>query len=239
MKGELDKLKAQLGAVERQKLELHADSIRQLEITMEANQGGGGGGGGPLAACSVPGVPAAGSEAILNSAVHMDLAIQAFACGRTRVASVAYGHHQRTDVSIPDVGMAGDWHNTFMHADAAPFPRLIKLEGWLCEQFVATAEKLKAIPLADGSGTLFDQTLMVWARDMGDGPGHGGDDMRFVFASGSNNYLKFSPNGRWIDGRNAHHQGALVSLIEAMGVTDLNSFGDPNQPRTPLAGLAA
>jgi hypothetical protein len=237
VKEELKQLRDRLGTIERQKLDLHADSIAQLEIAMAANQGGGGGGGGPIGDCAVPGVPTAGSEALLNSAKHMDLAIQAFACGRTRVASVAFGHHQRTDVSLPGVA-TGDWHNTFMHSEPAPFPSLVKLEGWLCEQFVAAAEKLKSIPLVDGSGTLFDETLMLWARDMGDGPGHGGDDMRFVLASGANKYLRFSPNGRWIDGKNQHHQSVLTSVIEAMGVTDVNSFGDPAHSRTPLTGLA-
>jgi hypothetical protein len=238
LKEEIAQLRDRLGTSERQKLDLHADSIHQLEIAMEANQGGGGGGGGPIGECAVPGAPTAGSEALLNSVKHLDLAIQALACGRTRVASVAFGHHQRTDILLPGVG-SGDWHNTFMHSEAAPFPTLIKLESWLCEQFVATAEKLKAIPLIDGSGSLFDQTLMLWARDMGDGPGHGGDDMRFVLASGANNYLRFSPNGRWINGNNQHHQSVLASVVEAMGVTDLNSFGDPAHPRTPLTGLAA
>lgn len=235
VKAELTTLSSQLGAAERQKLELHADSIRQLELSLDSSSGGG---EPPIAECSVPGSPAAGSEPLLASSIHLDLAVRAFACNRTRVAAVQFGHHQNTQVSIPEVGAPGDWHNTFMHSDMAPRTRLVELERWLCREFVRAAEALKAIPLLDGSGSLFDRTLMVWARDMGDGVIHSGDDMRFVFAGGAGSYLAFSPNGRYIDGRGAHHQSALVSVCEAMGVTDYSAFGDQSQPRAPVPTLS-
>ncbi|HEY3496375.1 MAG TPA: DUF1552 domain-containing protein [Polyangiaceae bacterium] len=231
---ELRALSAALGPSERVKLELHADSIRQLELTLEADNGD----GPPIGeSCVVPGVPAVETEVVVNAAKHLQLAIQAFACGRTRVAAVQFGHHQNTQVSIPEVGQPGDWHNTFMHSDMAPFPRLIKLEQWLCEQFVAAAKKLQETVMPDGE-TLFDKTLMVWARDMGDGPGHGGDDMRFVFAGGPGKYLKLSPNGRYIDGKGAHHQSALLATCQALGV-DFGTFGDTQQARGVLGGLSA
>jgi hypothetical protein len=235
VKKELAQLGQSLGAEEKQKLDLHAESIRQLELTLDS---GSEGGPAPTNSCVVPAVGTNEDEALLNAAKHLDLAVAAFACGRTRVAAVQFGHHQNTQVSLPEVGSPGDWHNTFMHSDMAPRTRLVNLERWLCEQFVATAEKLKAIPLADGSGTLFDKTLMFWARDMGDGILHGGDDMRFAFAGGGS-YLKLSPNGRYIDGKGAPHQNALISVCEAMGVTDYNGFGDPAHPRAPLSGLTA
>jgi hypothetical protein len=72
---------------------------------------------------------------------------------------------------------------------------------------------------------------------MGDGPGHGGDDMRFVFAGGAGKYLKLSPSGRYIDGRGAHHQGALLAMCEALGV-EYSGFGDTSQ-RQVLTGLSA
>jgi hypothetical protein len=235
IKNELGQLSQSLGAEEKQKLDLHAESIRQLEQTLDS---GSTGEPPPTNNCMVPAVGTNDDEVLLNNAKHLDLAVAAFACGRTRVAAVQFGHHQNTQVSLSEVGAPGDWHNTFMHSDMAPRTRLVNLERWLCEQFVATAEKLKAIPLADGSGSLFDRTLMFWARDMGDGVLHTGDNMRFAFAGGGN-YLKLSPNGRYIDGQGAPHQNALIAVCEAMGVTEYNGFGDPAHPRTPLTGLTA
>lgn len=236
VKRELDALSMTLGSEERKKLELHADSIRQLELTLASS----GGTGTPLATdCSVPPVQGAESEVLLSASKHLDLAIAAFACGRTRVAAVQFGHHQNTQVSLPEVGAPGDWHNTFMHSDMAPRKRLVALERWLCGQFVGAASKLEAIPLVNGGGTLFDKTLMVWARDMGDGVLHSGDDMRFVFAGGSGGRLKFSPEGRYLDGKNAPHQNALISICELLGIADYDGFGDRAHPRVGVSGLMA
>jgi hypothetical protein len=90
--------------------------------------------------------------------------------------------------------------------------------------------------MPDGE-TLLDKTLVVWARDMGDGPNHGGDDMRFVFAGGAGKYLKLAANGRYIDGRGAHHQSALLATCQALGV-DFSGFGDTRQARSVLSGLS-
>lgn len=227
--GELDALRADVGGSERAKLDLHTDSIRQLE---ERLSGAGAGG-----ACDPGAAPSAAGQPLLDSALHVDLAVAALACDVTRVVAVEFGNHQSTQVSIPEVGAAGDWHNNFVHGDN-PRQRLVALERWLCGQFVAAADKLKATPASDGDGTLFDQTLMLWARDMGDAVVHNGD-MRFVFSGGAGGYLRTSPGGRYIDGGGDAHQRALVTCCDAMGITDSTGFGDPNAPRAPLAALAA
>lgn len=229
IKGELDQLSGALGAEERQKLELHTDSIRQLEERLA--------GGGSGDSCAPPSAPSGGGQALLDSALHLDLAIAAFACDATRVAAVEFGNHQSTQISIPEVGDPGDWHNSFLHGDN-PRTRLVNLERWLCDRFVDAANKLKAVPAPDGDGTLFDQTLMMWARDMGDAVVHNGD-MRFVFSGGAGGYLRTSPEGRYIDAGGDAHQRALITCCHAMGITSYDGFGDPNVPRTPLDSLIA
>jgi hypothetical protein len=244
LKGELEQLSASLGSIEREKLDIHLASIQQLEARIAAVNGGGGGSGGPSVVagnCSTPSSPADGGQDLLNSAIHLDLAINAFACDITRVASVEFGNDQSAQVSIPEVGDPGDWHNTFTHGDN-PRTRLTNLERWLCTQFVAAANKLKSLPAPDGNGTLFDQTLMVWTREMGDAVEHRGDDMRFVFAGGAGGYLRTSPNGRYIDAGGDAHQRALISCAEALGITNFSGFGATGgapEARTALDSLRA
>ena len=224
---ELKQLSDQLGATERQKLALHVDSIRAVEDRLAP---------GGTSACGAGPRPNEATQDLLASVNHLDLAVTAFACDITRVASVQFGHHQNTQVSLPEVGNPGNWHNDFIHSDN-PRTRLTNLERWLAQQFVATANKLKALPAPTGSGTLFDQTLMVWARDMGDSIAHNGSDMRFVFSGGAGGYLVTSPNGRYINGAGDAHQRALVNCAAAMGVTDFTGFGDATLPRTPLDSI--
>jgi hypothetical protein len=231
LKGELAGLSRELGSDERRKLELHTASIREVERRLTGDGGG-------AATCAPPAEPSPAGQDLLNSAIHLDLAVTALACDITRVAAVQFGNHQSTQISIPEVGQPGDWHNSFIHGDN-PRTRLTNLERWLCEQFVAAATKLRSLPDPDGDGTLFDSTLMVWARDMGDAVGHNGNDMRFVFSGGAGGYLRTSAGGRYLDGKGAAHQQALMTCCDAMGITDTAGFGDHNAPREPLAALAA
>jgi hypothetical protein len=226
---EIKQLSDKLGKPERQKLELHVASIRAVEDRLSGDGSGGG-------TCTAGTRPPEASEDLLASVAHLDLAVTAFACDLTRVASVQFGHHQNTQVSIPEVGNPGNWHNDFIHSDN-PRTRLINLERWLAQQFVATANKLKALPAPTGGGTLFDQTLMVWARDMGDSVAHNGNDMRFVFSGGAGGYLTTSPNGRYINGGGDAHQRALLNCAAAMGVTSFAGFGEVAAPRTPLDSI--
>jgi len=225
---ELKQLAAQLGSQERRKLELHVESIRAVEERFTP---------GGSSACATGARPPEATQDVLASVAHLDLAVTAFACDITRVASVQFGHHQNTQVSLPEVGNPGNWHNDFIHGDN-PRTRLTNLERYLAQQFVATANKLKALPAPTGGGTLFDQTLMVWARDMGDAIGHNGNDMRFVFSGGAGGYLVTSPNGRYINGGGEAHQRALINCAAAMGVTAFAGFGDDIAPRTPVQSSA-
>jgi hypothetical protein len=239
---ELGQLSQTLGTAERRKLDVHTQSIRQLEerLTQQTGMDPGGGVVMPVA-CNKPASPTAASQPLQNSVLHLDVAVNAFACDLTRVASVQFGHHQSTQVTLTEVGEGGDWHNGFLHSDN-PRTRLVNLERWLCTQFVNAANKLKMLPAPDGAGTLWDQTLMVWARDMGDGVIHDGSDMRFVFAGGAGGYLRTSANGRYLNGGGEHHMRALINIGEAMGITSFTGFGDPAAPpsaRTPFTGIAA
>lgn len=236
LNGELTQLSQTLGAEQRAKLEAHTASLRQMEERL-AQQEEILNDPDPVAVeCTTPSDPGAGSDALANSVLHLDLAINAFACDLTRVAAVQFGHHQSTQVNLADVGAPGDWHNGFLHSDN-PRTRLVNLERWLAEQFVAAANKLKETPAPDGNGSLFDQTLMIWARDMGDAVSHNGTDMRFVLSGGAGGYLR--TGGSYIDGAGQPHSKVLFNVLEAMGISDPSGLGDETTDREPLAELRA
>src|SRR5690606_24424873 len=94
LSGEIARLSSSLGASERAKLEAHADSLRQVEQRIAQQEEALNNPGSSGAACTVPSDPGVGSEPLQSSVLHMDLAINAFACDLTRVAAVQFGHHQ-------------------------------------------------------------------------------------------------------------------------------------------------
>ena len=236
IRDELRQLSQALGPSERAKLELHEQSIRELERRLSGE-----GVVTPTGNCGVA-APTPTGRHVADSVIQLDLAINAMACDLTRVAAVQFGWHHDNQVELPEADISGDWHQ-FQHAEAfTNRANLHKLEAWLSEQFVAAAEKLKSLPAPDGNGTLFDQTLLVWARDMGESSdGHGDDDMRFVL-TGATDYLRTSPDGRYIDGGGRAHQRVLLNACEAMGVMDFSGFGSDGQSsedRTPLSEVCS
>lgn len=238
LRGEITTLKGDLGSEQKYKLDLHLESLRQLEQRISSEVVGGGGGGG--GSCTVPASPSGDMTNNLKAnQIHLDIIVSAFACGMTRVAGIQWGSDQTMNVALDDIGLRGEEHNGMIHTGAPAHSDLIKLEKWLHVQFVDVVKKLKSIPEADGSGTLLDNTLVAWCRDMGDAPNHTQNEMKFVLASGTGGYLKTAPGGRFIRS-NERHERVLLSLCDAMGVTDYAGFGDPAlQAKSPLPGLAA
>jgi len=239
--GEIRSLENTLGSVEKQKLEVHLASIKQLQDRLNQQSGT----GQPVTSSDgttvMPVQPVAGcngtnpgvqSQDLLNSDVNLDIAINAFKCDLTRVAAVEFGHHQGVQVDIPEVGAPGDWHNTYTHSDN-PRTRLLNLERWLCGRFVRAAQALQA-------AGLYDQTIMIWARDMGDAVIHEGANHRYVIGGGAGGYTKTSPNGRYINAGGDAHLRVLISVGTAMGIQDFSGFGATNlaaSTRTPLPAI--
>jgi len=250
VKQDISQLEAAFNGLEREKLQLHIASIRELETRIGQNlaiqQGQtatpvtGGGGGAPTPSfivpvdCSRPNL-ASGQQPIQNSALHLQLATTAFACDITRVASIEFGHHQSCPVDI--TGAKGDWHNDFMHASQNRAP-LIATEQFVAQQLVDTIGRLKATPAPDGQGTLYDQTFIIWAREMGDAVIHAGNNMPYVIAGGAGGYLR--GGGSYLQGGGAMHLRLLMNAAEAMGATNTANFGAKSASatdRTPFDGI--
>ncbi len=241
---EINEIRARAGTVEKSRLDLHLDSIRQLEHKLM--QSSAGGSCRQLAGATDS---ASAHPAIANDLVHLDIIVNAFACDVTRVAAIQFGTDSKLEVDLP--GLQGDQHTSFIHGSTTDFTNLGKFETWLAQQFADLISKLKARPdPEDPSATLYDNTLLVWCRDMGDSTVHNQKSMRFVFAGGAGGYLKTDPNGRYLDLRPMgegtslanRHERALLSICDAMGITDYTGFGDPMLAapyKSPLPGLAA
>jgi hypothetical protein len=233
--GQLQTLRQGVGSEARARLDLHLASIRQIENRLA-------GGGGQLVGCGeVLGATDDTTDVLKANLVHLDILVSALACNATRVAAIQFGSDQVLQVNLPELELQGDEHGLMLHSGAGDnFKKLTLFEKWLCERFVELVSKLEATPDPDGNGSLLDNTLVVWARDMGDGAAHNQNSMRFVFAG--SRYLKTDPNGRYIDfAGKARHERALLNICDAMGVSDFKGFGDASlgQDKAPLSELRA
>ncbi|MEI9954357.1 MAG: DUF1552 domain-containing protein [Pseudomonadota bacterium] len=242
---EIADVKGRVGANEKAKLDAHLDSIRSLENKLMQTSSGSTGGGNAALACgslSKPPDSSSSHPAIANDLLHMEILVNALACDITRVGVIQFGSDQALQVDLP--GLQGDQHNGFIHSGASEnFKSLIAFEAWLATQFANLVTNLKSKPDPDGGGgTLYDSTLVVWARDMGDAVNHDMKDMRFVLAGGAGGYLKQAAGGRYVNaggGASNRHERVLLNVLEAMGISDYTGFGDPGfAGKSPLPGIA-
>lgn len=233
--GQIQTLRQNVGKEAQARLDLHLESVRQIEGRLS------GGGGGQIAGCGQD-IAATDDTTDVCKAnlIHLDILASALACNATRVAAIQFGSDQVMQVNLPEIGLQGDEHGLMLHSGAGDnYKKLTQFEKWLSQRFVDLVNRLEMTQDPDGGGTLLDNTLVVWARDMGDGSAHNQESMRFVFAGSK--YLKKDPNGRYLNfSGKARHERALLNICEAAGVTDFKGFGDSGlADKTPLSELKA
>jgi len=243
---DLDDLSTRLGATERQKLELHMDSVREVESRLTA---------GPSTGCSTTGwntdgwsIPSGYNSypAYYNrddqfaevGKLQMDLAVLALTCDLTRSVSIQWSHAVSPTSHAAETGVVTRHHDA-SHFDAtipASVNGFVALQRWYCEQFAYLVNRLKSIP--DGQGTLLDSTLVFLGSELGHSGRHDHRDMPFVLAGRAGGLA----TGRFLDYRSANngdgesHAKLLVSIARAMGIP-LNSFGYVGHGEGPLPRL--
>lgn len=197
------------------------------------------------AACKSPARPSDDmSNPLKANLLHLDVLMNAFACDITRVGAVEFGSDEAMQVNLPEINLRGEQHSGMIHSGPPGFAQLAVLEKWFHERFVEVVNKLKSIQEPDGSGTLFDNTLLVWCRDMADAPAHNRRSMKYVLTGKAGGYLR--AGGRYLngagDGNGDLMERLFLNMLEALGITNFNGFGDTNLKgagKTPIPGIRA
>ncbi|MCA9550385.1 MAG: DUF1552 domain-containing protein [Myxococcales bacterium] len=224
-------LSARLSGEERQKLELHLESLRQMERALEP---------GP----ECPDVPALSqldpwqndNFPALGRA-QTDLMVAALACDLTRVASL-----QWSMAASPTVFTwlnHAESHHSLSHVVGATSQgglQFIQGERWFSEQFLYLLDRLAAIPEpTEPQGSLLDHSIVLWMTEVGDRITHHCEDMPIVIAGGGSGRLR---PGRYLHYTGESHGKLLTSLCHAMGL-DNPSFGNATHGEGELPGLLA
>jgi hypothetical protein len=66
--------------------------------------------------------------------------------------------------------------------------KLTRINHWFCEQIAYLAKKLADTPEPGGSGSLLDNTTIVWTNELGKGNSHTLDNIPFVLVGGGLNF---------------------------------------------------
>jgi hypothetical protein len=207
-------LNAKLGAADRLRLEAHLDKVKDLEARLE-DMGG--------LSCDIPAAPTDN-----DSALGLDVLVHALACDLTRVATVRFCFWD----SYPDLGVVGSYHDDYLHfvtQDAGAAAMVQTVKNWQCQQIAAFVDRLAAIP--EGTGTLFDNTLVVWADEFCHGYAHAHDEVPYVLMCGSDRFFEM---GRYLQLGGVSNNRLWNALVAAMDAAGAGTFGDAQFDNTPL-----
>jgi hypothetical protein len=232
--GEFTRIEGQLGAADRQRLDAHLTAVREIETRLTtdftANN----------SSCHDPQIASVDAQTNDNfptvGGIQLDLMAMALACDLTRVASLQWSR------SVSQVRFSWlptpipDGHHDLSHRgdnDADAVDKLTRINNWYASQLAGLITRLKAIP--EGSGTLFDNTLILWSNELAKGNTHSRMGAGYVLAGSAGGALQ---TGRFLDytGQSLPHNNLLVSLLNAMGIPD-QKFGESDWCTGPLTGL--
>jgi hypothetical protein len=164
--------------------------------------------------------------------LQMDMLVMALTCDITRVASIQWTR------SVGDVVMswvkATAGHHTLSHAsdtDTAAQQTLVAIDNFYAQQLAYLIGAMQKVQ--EGTGTLFDNTVIFWCNELAIGNLHSHDDMRFLLAGSCQGTFQ---TGRWLQFNGDPHNNLLLSLANAMGC-GLSTFGNPAYCTGPLKGL--
>jgi hypothetical protein len=249
---ELNELRANasLSAADHERLELHFDSIRDLEkdmLTMGLQ-------------CSSEGLDVATLEA-MNSGeafsqngqieevakLHARLVAFAFACNATRVATLQVG--DGTDGT--NYTIAGEpverfhWISHRQQADDGNGPPLEGAFEWHVEIDRIRMNTFKDLidtwsAYATPNGPLLDNAFALWTNHIAIGPSHSFENMPILIAGSAGGYLK---QGQYIDAGNVPnnqlYNTLLTAVVSGADGPPIEDFGSADLPGGQISSIVA
>jgi hypothetical protein len=229
VQAQFNALSARVSADDRQKLAAHLSLVRDLESRMTvANNGS--------QSCQAPAAPStldptSEDDMPTIAALHLDMLATAFACDLTRVASYQIST-SLNHIRYPWLNSLGEGH-ALSHAgpsDADAHQQLVTRQTWHSQMLSHFLTRLSQIP--EGSGSVLDNTLVLWGNEVSEGNTHSHLNMPFLMVGGG----WYFRTGRYIQYQSASHNDLLVSVLNALGV-DAKTFGQADMCHGPLANL--
>jgi hypothetical protein len=215
----LQRLKAELGAADRQRLSNYLDAVREIERRIqkiEAHNAS----GEPR---ELPGAPAGVPDSFEEHVNLMfDLQALAFASDITRVTSFKLSR----DVSgrvFKEAGVSTGFHNASHHNEREDRIREFeKINRYHVGQLPYFLERLKNTP--DGDNDLLHNTLIIYGSPMGNPNVHNHKRCPLFLAGHAGGWLKGGLHLKAADG--TPMANVFLPLLHQLGLDDLSSLGD-------------
>src|SRR3954468_483406 len=220
VQADLKKVRKLISAEDRRLLEEHESLVRQMEkeIKDSANQ-------------KLRVSPPALEEGIADqndnvprlSRMQIDLLVNSFVNDMARVATLQYtksvGQAKMNWLNISD-GHHSLSHEPDKNEEAAA--KLSKINKWFASELHYLIKKLATTPEPGDTGTLLDNTLVIWTNELGKGNSHTLNDIPFLLIGGGFGFKM----GRSLKFEKEPHNRLHMALAHAVGHT-IETFGNP------------
>ena len=228
VQADITSLQTKLSSDDKTRLDSHLTDIRTIEQQLSNGS----------AACTPPAKPTSFDPKDQASfapiaRTQSDLMLLAHICSLTNVSTFMFANADSWQY-YPFAGVNEEHHGLSHGSDAATIEKLIKINVWHGQQVNYLLDKLAATTESDGSNML-DNTLLLWGNELGVGNTHDYKNIPWLLAGGSS-YFKM---GRSLQFPDLPHNNLLVSVCNAMGLSDVKTFGIPGVCTGPLPGLTA
>jgi hypothetical protein len=221
LKQDLAKVRTQLSAEDRKILEEHTTLVREMEKEINAARTKDVGHPVPVIE---PGIRQDNDNIPKISKLQIDLMVSSFLADSARVATLQYtnsvGQARFTWLGVQE-GQHDLSHEPDNNKEAQE--KLTKINEWYCTQVAYLAKRLSETKEPDGSGTLLDNTLIVWTNELGQGNSHTLDNIPFVLVGNGADFKM----GRSLKYDNLPHNRLLMSLAHGFGHR-IEKFGNSN-----------
>lgn len=216
---QMNGLRRELGAADRQRLDQYASNLREIEqriSRIEARNTSG-------EERALPGAPAGVPDSWDEHVKLMfDLQLQAFISDTTRVFSFKFGRDGSGRV-YPGSGIDTGFHNASHHGTAEArikeFAEVNKFHVSVLPYFL---EKMKTT--MEGEASLLDKTVIMYGSPMANGNVHNHRNCPFIMLGKGNGALQGGVHIKAAD--NTPMANVMLTMMHRLGMDDVKSFGD-------------
>jgi len=217
--GQMNGLRTELGAADRQRLDQYATNLREIEQRIQRIEARSTSGEERALPGAPAGVPDSWEEHVK---LMFDLQLQAFVSDTTRVFSFKFGRDGSGRV-YPASGIDTGFHNASHHgateARIREFGEVNKFHVSVLPYFL---EKLKTT--MEGEASLLDKTLIMYGSPMANGNVHNHRNCPFIMLGKGNGALEGGVHIKAAD--NTPMANVMLSMMHKLGMDDVKSFGD-------------
>jgi Protein of unknown function (DUF1552) len=237
--GELQALDGALSGADKMKVDAHLTQIREIETQLQV--------AAPASACTKPPKPAlvasapivynaSGMETKQDPSADVDVPMRhdlvrkmlaaAMACDMARVGTIMMAP-SRSDIFLSWLnGGVTESHHDYSHdadSNTTSQQKLVQINQWYAAQVAAMITLLKSLP--EGGGTMFDNTVILWANELGIGNAHTHTQIPLMLAGSAGKYLKTGQAVTMPKG--TPHNRLLLTICQAMGLSNVTAVGNP------------